>query len=77
MNMRIEYELNKNNSLIIQPRMSMQNTDGIQLITAENNTQLLKLNDSKTDFSTLLGALNFSNQILWRHKLKKPDELFL
>lgn len=76
MNMRIEYELNKNNSLIIQPRMSMQNTDGIQLITAENNTQLLKLNDSKTDFSTLLGALNFSNQILWRHKLKKAGRTF-
>ena len=76
MNMRIEYELNKNNSLIIQPRMSMQNTDGIQLITAENNTQLLKLNDSKTDFSTLLGALNFSNQILWRHKFKKAGRTF-
>lgn len=76
MNMRIEYELNKNNSLIIQPRMSMQDADGMQLITAENNTQLLKLNDSKTDFSTLLGAVNFSNQILWRHKFKKAGRTF-
>ena len=76
MNMRIEYEINKNNSLIIQPRMSMQDADGMQLITAENNTQLLKLNDSKTDFSTLLGALNLSNQILWRHKFKKAGRTF-
>lgn len=76
MNMRIEYEINKNNSLIIQPRMSMQDADGMQLISAENNIQLLKLNDSKTDFSTLLGALNFSNQILWRHKFKKAGRTF-
>ena len=76
MNMRIEYEINKNNSLIIQPRMSMQDADGMQLISAENNIQLLKLNDSKTDFSTLLGALNFSNQVLWRHKFKKAGRTF-
>jgi hypothetical protein len=76
LNIRIEYDINKNNSLIIQPRMSMQDAEGIQLITAENNTKLSKLNNSNTDFSTLLGAINFSNQILWRHRFEKAGRSF-
>lgn len=75
-NIRFEYDINKTNSILIQPRFSMQDADGIQFITADNNTKLLKLNDSKTDFSTLLSAMNFSNQILWRHRFEKVGRTF-
>lgn len=76
LNLRVEYEINKNNSLLIQPRLSIQDSEGTQFIEAENKTSLARLNDSKTDFATGLGAFNFSNQILWRHRFTKAGRTF-
>ncbi len=72
LNFRIEYQLDAKSALIIQPAFSWQPHDGVQLADAstltENNTEL---NTSTNDFRTDLRAFNFSNRLLYLHRLAR------
>ncbi|EDO25737.1 predicted protein, partial [Nematostella vectensis] len=72
LNMRIEYDIDSYNSLIISPRISIQNNntssllDGYSFYTSD-------VIDSRTENNTGADKLgyNLSNDLLYRHKFKK------
>lgn len=75
-NFRFEYEIDSSNSLILRPRLSWQINDGrsntLGLTTLNGGT----LNESSNDYRSDLMGLNFSNDLLWRHKFAKKGRTF-
>lgn len=71
-NFRMEYEIDSFNVLVINPRLSAQINRGTSLFAGEtrNGTQLR--GDTRSDFGSDLWALNFSNELTYRHRFKKP-----
>lgn len=73
LNLRGEYTIDKNNSIIFSPRISYQDNSSnssllgdTKLATAQQINQLQNTNKNNTD------AISFSNSILWRHRFEKP-----
>lgn len=77
LNMRIEYTIDSYNSIILSPRISVQNNskstllDGYSFYTQD-------VIDSRTDNTTTADNLgyNISNDLLYRHKFKKQGRTF-
>ena len=68
---RLEYKIDDKNSLIMTPNISVQNTDlnsGYSGLTA---LKTQKLNDVVNNSSSTNYAVNFSNNILFRHRFTK------
>lgn len=72
LNFRLEYELDPNTSIILQPGLSWQGNDGLQNTVAttfaESENQL---SSSSNQLETSFGALNFSNNLLLRRRMAK------
>lgn len=72
LNFRLEYELDPNTSIILQPGLSWQGNDGLQSTVAttfaESENQLSSSNNL---LETSFGALNFSNNLLLRRRMAK------
>lgn len=77
MNFRIEYNLNDNNSFIITPRLTIQNSSANSNVLAlsgfdpefMNSSLLLSATDNVT--SSKSDSYNFNNDLLYRHKFAK------
>lgn len=71
-NFRVEYNINKNNSLIITPRLSFQdnssNSITAGLTTLDNGSKLNSAENSKINKTS---GYNFSNDVLFRHSFAK------
>jgi uncharacterized membrane protein YgcG len=71
-NFRVEYNINKNNSLIITPRLSFQdnssNSITAGLTTLDNGSKLNSAENSKINKTN---GYNFSNDVLFRHSFTK------
>jgi uncharacterized membrane protein YgcG len=75
-NFRLEYTIDSSNSIILQPRFSLQQNDG-----REETLGLSVLGafpQSSTDylFQPELSGLDFSNMLLWRHRFAKAGRTF-
>ncbi len=70
LNMRIEWNIDESNSLLIRPRLSVQQNKGNSFALAETQQLGSLLNTSATDFASDLSGLNFSNELLYRHKFE-------
>ncbi|MBN1340575.1 MAG: TonB-dependent receptor [Bacteroidales bacterium] len=70
-NVRMDYEIDDNNSILLRPRFSFQQNDGVSLTEAVTSQNGLSLNQAFTDFSSDLAGWNFGNEILYRHIFKK------
>jgi len=70
-NMRLEYNLNENNAIFIRPRLTLQQNDGQSLFEGETRLGTSLLNRLDNTNSSNLGALNFSNTFLYRHRFNK------
>ncbi len=70
-NLRLEYQVDSSNSLLLRPRFSLQANDG-QVVT-DGLTALREaiLNRSTSDYQSDQTGINFSNELLWRHKFRK------
>lgn len=70
-NMRIDHTINENNTLLIRPRLSIQQNEGTSQVFGEtfSGEQLLNRTDNQvlTDYT----AINFSNTLLYRHRFAK------
>ena len=69
---RIEYEMNKNNSLTFTPRLSFQNNESNSMRIGETklaNNTLLNSTNNRQNSSTK--GYNFNNDILFRHRFAK------
>ncbi len=71
-NMRLTYNINRNNSIIFTPQLSAQNLE-----TEENllgNTTLMRieeLNQTANEFRSESQAINFRSNLLYRHRFAK------
>jgi hypothetical protein len=71
-NFRIEYNINKNNSLIITPRLSFQDNNATSVkagLTTLGNR--LRINSLDNKQSSANKAYNFNNDVLFRHSFDK------
>lgn len=66
-----DYEINENNSLIWRPSFSWQSNEGTENILGQTLQNASVLNQTLSDFSADLTAMNLSNSLLWRHKFGK------
>lgn len=75
-NGKIEYKINDRNSLLIRPRLTIQENTGTAItegLTALNGETLNSaINENRSD----LLAYNFSNNLLYRHSFEKRGRTF-
>ncbi|GAB4407693.1 MAG: TonB-dependent receptor [Bacteroidia bacterium] len=71
LNMRLEYKFSDKTSLMLRPRLTIQQNDGAETSNGATTLYDALLNASQSDFSSDLLALDFSNMLLLRHKLGK------
>ncbi|MEM6965787.1 MAG: outer membrane beta-barrel protein [Bacteroidota bacterium] len=70
-NFRIDYKINKNNSIIMRPRASWQTNKGQESVFGSTLLNTDPVNRTNFNTSTDLDGLNFSNNILFRHRFPK------
>jgi hypothetical protein len=68
---RLEYKIDEKNSLIMTPNLSIQNTDVNSSYDGVTNLKSVKLNDVSNKSISTNQAINFSNNILFRHRFGK------
>lgn len=68
---RLEYKINANNSLVITPNLSVQNTDLNSGYSGITDLKTRKLNDVVNNNISKNYAINFSNNLLYRHRFAK------
>lgn len=71
LNAQVEYEINRNNTISIRPRLSLQQSDGQELTFGQTRLQDALLSSTNFDLQTDLNALNFSNDLNYRHRFDK------
>lgn len=70
-NARIDYKFNDRTSLLIRPRFTFQLNDGSENTLGSTSLEDNLLNQSFTDFSSDLKALDVNSFILFRHRFEK------
>ncbi len=75
-NSRMEYNINTKSSLIIIPRLTVQENAGTERTEGFTFQGAEQLNSSNSLFSSDLSAVNFSNMILYRQRFEKRGRSF-
>ncbi|MEZ0486568.1 TonB-dependent receptor domain-containing protein [Fibrella aquatica] len=76
LNFRLDYTINRNNSLLITPRLSFQTNESGSLTNSETRLGNSLLNRSDNSFGSNNNGLSFSNSILFRHRFEKRGRTF-
>lgn len=71
-----DYKLNDNNSLILRSTATWQGNDGQENVFGQTVLNSNILNQTESNLSADLNALNVSNSLLWRHKFQKRGRTF-
>ncbi|MCF2518206.1 TonB-dependent receptor domain-containing protein [Dyadobacter sp. CY351] len=71
LNFRIEYNINKNNSLIVTPRLSFQDNNSASTKAGLNTLNGLRINSLDNSQRNATNAYNFNNDVLFRHSFEK------
>ncbi len=72
LNFRLEYAIDSTNKLIITPSLNLQNFNGSSQLNGSNSlADLVFLSRTTTHSNNVTKAYDFSNAILYQHKLKK------
>ena len=74
--LRMNYQIDSSNSIILEPRLTAQINDGSSNIVGNTNSGLTNLNSTSSLFNSNLSAINFSNQLLYRHKFLTKGRTF-
>ena len=69
-NLRMNYQIDSVNSILLEPSLTAQINDGNSNIIGKTNSGLTNLNSTSSLFNSNLSAINFSNQLLFRHKFE-------
>jgi uncharacterized membrane protein YgcG len=77
-NLRLEYNIDSNNSIILTPRLSIQDFNNSSEVLGNNAVSIATDNSSGNIVSSIINrnnsnslGLNFSNNLLYRHRFKK------
>lgn len=71
MNLRLDYDIDSRNSIMIRPRATWQQNDGSESTLGLTSLKGTPLNNTNSTFSSDLSAVDFSNSFLFRHRFKK------
>jgi hypothetical protein len=71
-NARLEYTIDKDNSLVIQPRINTQSNELSNTLLGENRFDTVPVGRTESDYGADGSGYNLSNNILWRHRFAKP-----
>jgi Outer membrane protein beta-barrel family/CarboxypepD_reg-like domain len=70
-NIRLEYTIDKNNSIIFTPRISWQGNEAISTLSSRTILNSQVLNTNKTNRISNNNGFNFSGEVLFRHRFAK------
>ncbi len=70
-NVRLEYTIDKKNSIIFTPRISWQGNSSVSTLSSETNLGSQLLNTNRTNNSSENNGFNFSGEVLFRHRFEK------
>ncbi|WP_367391731.1 outer membrane beta-barrel protein [Lewinella sp. LCG006] len=73
---RLNYDVNPQNSIIWQPKLSWQSNNGVETLLGQTLLNDNLLSQTDLDFNADLAAMNWSNSLLWRHKFAKRGRTF-
>lgn len=76
MNFRLEYQIDSVNSIIMRPRLSVQQNKGNSETFGQTTLADELLNQTDNFFNSDLSALNFNNNLLFRHRFAKARRTF-
>lgn len=72
-NLRLEYNIDSNNTLIMTPRISFQMNEYSRILNGDSKLQdssMISATDNRT--SSVNNGYNFGNNLVYRHKFGKP-----
>ncbi len=72
----LEYTINPKNSLIIRPRITLQDNSGSGIVDGATYMGTNLLNTAYTENTSILEALSFNNNLLYRHSFEKRGRTF-
>lgn len=75
-NMRLDIRIDSLNSIIMRPRLSIQQNDGTSSTLGFTTLDDLFLNQSDNLFSSDLTGVNFSNNFLFRHRFRNSRRTY-
>ncbi|GGD80666.1 collagen-binding protein [Emticicia aquatilis] len=75
-NIRLEYTIDKNNSIIFTPRISWQNNDALSGLTSQTYLRTQPINTNLTSRNSSNNGFNFSGEVLFRHRFAKNGRTF-
>jgi hypothetical protein len=75
-NMRIRYNIDSSNYMIIRPRLSFQSNDGVSLTSSRFLVDNQLANNTTTDFDSDLKGFNLSNDLFYGHRFAKQGRVF-
>ncbi|MEN0003491.1 MAG: TonB-dependent receptor [Bacteroidota bacterium] len=75
-NLRLDYDINDKASILLRPRLSIQQNEGAEQTIGETFTTDTPINNSFYDFNSELTGINFSNTLLYRQRFEKRGRSF-
>lgn len=75
-NIRLEYTIDKSNSIVFTPRISWQNNDALSSMISETYLQEQTINTAQTSRNSANNGFNFSGELLYRHRFAKNGRTF-
>ncbi len=76
LNFRLEYQIDSSNSILLRPRLSLQQNDGRESTSGLSILGASPLSSTSYRFSPELAGIDFSNSLLWRHRFSKAGRTF-
>lgn len=75
-NLKFDYKIDSLNSILFQPKFSLQLNDGNSLTYGENILNSALISNTSNDYSSNLTGINISSPILYRHSFAKRGRTF-
>lgn len=72
LNMKMDYEINKNNSFMINPRISFQKNTNNTLFDGENKTENSVINSIENNNTSQITSYNIGGDMIYRHRFEAP-----
>ncbi len=76
LNGKIEIEIDSANSIIMRPSLSLQLNNGTSTTYGLSSFGTELLSETNNLYASDLTGLNFNNNLLWRHRMKKKGRTF-
>lgn len=70
-NLKFDWKMDSLNSILFQPKISVQNNDGSSIVFGENRLRSAVLNNTNNTYSSNLDGITVSAPLLYRHSFAK------